>query len=108
MSSCPRPAARVAECSSRSLVRTASTTPRLTVANSGGSGRRAPLGTTDGGHVLGGRARSPILLLALVASALCGRAVAAKPPAPSPATVAALPPEAVLGRGAAVPFVEYE
>ncbi|MDB5464759.1 MAG: coagulation factor 5/8 type protein [Phenylobacterium sp.] len=49
-----------------------------------------------------------ILLGAWLAAAPCGSFAAAPPPSPTPATVAALAPQATLGRGARAPFVEYE
>jgi hypothetical protein len=47
-----------------------------------------------------------ILLAAWLGAAPCGSLAAE--PSPTPATVAALAPQATLGRGAQVPFVEYE
>lgn len=49
-----------------------------------------------------------VLLLAASLSALAAPAEAAERPACTPTTVAALPPEATAGRGARLPFVEYE
>ena len=48
------------------------------------------------------------LLAAWLAASPCGSMAAEPPPVPTPATVAALAPQATLGRGARVPFVEYE
>jgi hypothetical protein len=49
-----------------------------------------------------------ILPAAWLAVAACGSFAAEPPPSPTPATVAALAPQATLGRGARAPFVEYE